>query len=108
MGFSMKPLAFACVVLGPIVSLLLPSAEVQAQSETTFVSSSGSAGGPCSRAAPCNNFSAAHDATVGEGEIRCLDAGPFGGATITKTITIDCAGTTTNQFIINAAGVVVR
>ena len=87
---------------------LLSATPAQAQNNKTFVSSTGSAGGPCTRAAPCISFSFAHDATVPEGEINCLDSGPFGGATITKSITIDCAGTTTNQFIINAAGIVVR
>ena len=104
----MRPFAPLSASLAAMLVALLPTTPAQAQSETTFVSLAGSAGGPCSRSVPCNNFQSAHDATVSEGEIRCLDPGPFGGATITKSITIDCAGTTTNQFIINAAGIVVR
>jgi hypothetical protein len=60
-------------------------------------------------AAPCADFRAAHDATVSVGQIACLDSGFFGGATISKTITIDCTGTSamTGGFIVNGAGVVV-
>src|SRR5689334_20032246 len=79
----------------------------------TFVSGTG-AGVACTRAAPCATFSAAHTATDVNGEINCLDAGDFGPLTITKSITIDCAGTaaviSTSGIgvTINTAGVVVR
>jgi hypothetical protein len=104
----MKMFARLSASLTAMLVTLLPPAPAKAQNDTTFVSSTGSAGGPCTRAAPCVSFSFAHDATVPEGEIRCLDSGPFGGATISKSITIDCAGATTNQFIVNGAGIVVR
>ena len=104
----MKTIALLSAGLAAMIVPLLPAASAQAQSDTTFVRSNGSAGGPCTRAAPCVSFQFAHDATVPEGEIKCLDSGPFGGATISKSITIDCPGATTNQFIVNGAGIAVR
>jgi hypothetical protein len=58
-----------------------------------WVSSAGG-GAACTRAAPCATFQAAHDATDPNGEINCVDSGAFGGLSIMKSITIDCAGTT--------------
>jgi hypothetical protein len=107
-GYPMKMLALLSASLTAMLVALLLAAPAQAQSETTFVSSTGTPGGPCTRAAPCNSFFFAHDATVPEGEIRCLDSGPFGGATIDRSITIDCPGATTNQFIVSGTGIVVR
>jgi hypothetical protein len=65
----------------------------------TWVSSTGG-GVACTRAAPCATFQAAHDATDTNGEINCVDSGAFGGLNISKSITIDCAGT-----VASAAGV---
>src|SRR5436305_2021408 len=48
---------------------------------------------PCSRTAPCKTFAGAISKTAAGGEIDCLDPGGFGAVTITKSITIDCAGT---------------
>jgi hypothetical protein len=79
----------------------------------TFVSSTG-AGAACTRAAPCATFQAAHDATDPNGEINCIDSGDYGGLTITKSITVDCAGSlggisaSTVAVAVNAAGGVVR
>jgi hypothetical protein len=79
-----------------------------------FVSSTG-AGVACTRAAPCATFQVAHDAADPGGEVNCIDAGDFGTLTITKSITIDCAGTlgairtsAGAAVTINTAGVVVR
>src|SRR5690242_4483750 len=58
----------------------------------TFVSGTGG-GTACTRALPCASFQAAHDATDLGGEINCLDAGSFGTVMVSKSITIDCAGT---------------
>jgi hypothetical protein len=74
------------------------------------VASTGS-GAACTRAAPCHNLSDAHDATAPGGAINCLDSGPFLGAVITKSITVDCAGvaaTTSGIFFVGGAGIVVR
>jgi hypothetical protein len=77
----------------------------------TFVSSGG-AGVACTRAAPCTTFQAAHNAADANGEINCIDAGSFGGVTIVKSITIDCAGTlgalAGTGVTIDTADVVVR
>lgn len=58
----------------------------------TFVSGTGG-GAACTRAAPCATFQAAHDATDPGGEINCVDAGEYGELNTTKSITIDCTGT---------------
>ena len=76
----------------------------------TFVSGTGS-GTTCTRAAPCATFQAAHDATDLAGEINCLNDGSFGGLSITKSITIDCAGTVAavdGNIFIATPGVTVR
>jgi hypothetical protein len=79
----------------------------------TFVSGTGG-GAACTRAAPCATFQAAHDVTDANGEINCLDPGEYGTVTITRSITIDCTGTTAlvlfagNAVQIDTAGVVVR
>jgi hypothetical protein len=77
----------------------------------TFVASGGG-GVACTRAAPCANFQAAHNATDANGEINCIDAGDFLGVIISKSITIDCAGTlgalTGTGVTIDTASVTVR
>jgi hypothetical protein len=76
----------------------------------TWVSSTGG-GAACTRAAPCATFQAAHDATDANGEINCVDSGVFGGVIITKSITIDCAGTAATadaQITIMTTGLTVR
>jgi hypothetical protein len=94
---------------GLIAGLLtwLPPTPAQANLKS-FVSSTGT-GTACTFAAPCGNFQPAHDATDPGGQIACLDSGIFGGATLTKSITIDCAGTsaTSFNFLVNGAGIVV-
>jgi hypothetical protein len=95
---------------GLIAGLLtwLPAAPAQALNFKSFVSSTGS-GTACTFAAPCADFQTAHDATSSGGQIACLNSGDFPGTTITKSITIDCAGTsaTTPGFVVNGAGIVV-
>jgi hypothetical protein len=77
----------------------------------TWVSGTG-AGAACTRAAPCATFQAAHDATDPNGEINCVDSGSYGTVTITKPITVDCAGvlgtisTTSVGVVVETAGVV--
>jgi Right handed beta helix region len=105
---SMKSLTLACAALAAILALLLPAAPAQALLKT-FVSSTGSNANPCTFAAPCADFQVAHAATDPGGQIACLNSGDFFGASITKSITMDCAGTSNSVFgfIINAAGIVV-
>jgi hypothetical protein len=63
-----------------------------AQATRTWVSGVGDDVNPCSRTAPCKTFAGAISKTAVGGEIDCLDPGGFGGVTITKSLTIDCAG----------------
>jgi len=115
MGVAMKILALLSAGLAAMTVSLLSVKPAQAIPQT-FVSGTGS-GAACTRAAPCTTFQAAHDVTDAGGVISCLDSGNFGGSTtISKSITIDCAGTVatvfpapaSQAFLINTAGVVVR
>src|SRR2546426_6768037 len=65
----------------------------QAQATRTWVSGVGDDANPCSRTAPCKTFAGAISKTFIGGEIDALDPGGFGAVTITKSITIDGAGT---------------
>ena len=71
---------------------VLLSALAHAQAFRTWVSGTGDDANPCSRTAPCKTFAGAISKTVAGGEIDALDAGGFGGVTITKGITIDGGG----------------
>lgn len=64
-----------------------------AQASRTWVSGVGDDVNPCSRTAPCKTFAGAITKTAAGGEIDALDPGGFGTLTITKSITIDGAGT---------------
>jgi hypothetical protein len=105
----MTKIALLSTSLAAMLVALLPSAPAQALNDKSFVSSTGS-GTACTSAAPCADFGPAHNATSPGGEITCLDSGIFGGASIAKSITIDCGGTsaTTGGFIVNGSGIVVR
>jgi hypothetical protein len=68
--------------------LAVDSAPLQETSARTFVSSYGNDDNPCSRAAPCRTFQAAHYRTFAKGEINVLDPAGYGAVTITKSISI--------------------
>lgn len=75
------------------LALVLATASVShAQATRTWVSGVGDDVNPCSRTAPCKTFAGAISKTAAGGEINCIDPGGFGAVTITKSITIDCAG----------------
>ena len=104
----MRRIALLVFATGFLASFLT-TAPAHAQASRTWVSGVGDDVNPCSRTAPCKTFIAAISKTAAGGEINCLDAGGFGGLTITKSITISCeAGTagilvaSTNAIIINA------
>lgn len=90
---------------------LFGAVAAQAQATRTWVSGTGDDVNPCSLTAPCKTFAGAISKTSPAGEINVLDPGGFGAVTITKSITIDGAGTSnpsilssgTNGVIINAA-----
>src|SRR3954464_8142602 len=95
---------------------LLQAAPAQALDLKTFVASFGNPGAACTRADPCLDFDRAVSQTAYGGEVNCLDSGPVGGGTITKSVTIDCGGTAATAlplvpgtvFAVNGAGIVVR
>lgn len=66
------------------------SAPASAQATRTWISGVGDDANPCSRTAPCRSFSGAITKTAAGGELNCLDAGAFGPATISKSISIIC------------------
>lgn len=66
---------------------------LSAQATRTWVSGVGDDANPCSRTAPCKTWAGAISKTAAGGEINALDPGGFGTVTITKSITIDGAGT---------------
>jgi hypothetical protein len=64
----------------------------------SYVSSGGSDSNNCSATAPCQTFTQAIAQTVAGGQISVMDAGTFGSALITKSLTIvnDTTGTATD------------
>jgi hypothetical protein len=105
--------ALLSTALAAILIALLSVAPAQASNAVSFVSSTGTST-ICTRVAPCGTFQAAHDVTVEEGEIHCLDSGPFGAfgnvTTISISVTIDCAdmgAVHTGSFVINGTAIVV-
>ena len=78
-----------------------------AQATRTWVSGVGDDANPCSRTAPCKTFAGAISKTAAGGEINCLDPGGFGGVTITKAITINCAYTE-GGVLVGSAGITIN
>jgi hypothetical protein len=108
-GDAMRKFALFSASLAVMLVALLAAGSAQAQNNTiSYVKSTGG-GADCTLAAPCVTFQAAHDATSSGGEIHCLDSGVISGVTISKTLTIDCAGfaTVTNIIAVNGPGIVV-
>lgn len=90
-GIIMKTrLAAAIVAIASVLPMLMSTTATAQQ--RTWVSGIGSDSNPCSRTAPCKTFAAAISVTSANGIINCLDPGGFGAVTITKSITLDCAG----------------
>src|SRR4051795_2771779 len=79
-----------------------------AQATRTWVSGVGDDANPCSRTAPCKTFAGAISKTAAGGEIDVIDPGGFGTVTITKSITIDGAGTMGSILASLTNGVVVN
>ena len=80
----------------------------QAQATRTWVSGVGDDVNPCSRTAPCKTFAGAISKTAAGGEINALDPGGYGAVTITKSITIDGAGTHASILHSGTNGVIVN
>jgi hypothetical protein len=88
----MRRIALLSVSLGAALISLLPGTPAQSQNSRSWVASYGG-GTACTRSAPCAKFGDAVAATSVGGEINCVDGADFGPVTITKPLTIDCAGT---------------
>jgi hypothetical protein len=88
-----------------VISVITPA---HAQATRTWVSGVGDDANPCSRTAPCKTFAGAISKTAAGGEINCIDPGGFGGVTITKSITIDCANTEAGVLVSGTNGITVN
>jgi len=86
-----------------ILLCLFIATTLSAQATRTWVSGVGNDANPCSRTAPCKTFAGAISKTATCGEISVLDPGGYGAVTITKSITIDGAGTLAS--ILNTGGI---
>lgn len=104
----MNPLRIELRASAALCLFLFAVSPLAAQATRTWVSGVGDDVNPGSRTAPCKTFAGAISKTATGGEINCLDAGGFGALTITKSITIDGAGT--HASILNAltTGVIVN
>jgi len=84
------------------------SVVIQAQATRTWVSGVGDDVNPCSRTAPCKTFAGAISKTATNGEINALDPAGFGSVTITKSITINCAGTLGSILAAGTNGIIIN
>jgi Right handed beta helix region len=88
--------------LAIIVAAFAWSDAAHAQSARTWVQGTGLDTNPCSRTAPCKTFVQAYALTLPGGEINCIDAGAYGGLTITKAITVDCEPTSNGGVLVTS------
>ena len=109
-----KVVGFVFTCLG-IVLAFAAATPVHAQNYHSFVSGNGT-GTACTFSAPCALLDTAVSATISGGLVSCVDQGAnsegsssFGLAILTKSLTIDCAGTSAGVYsvIINGPGIVV-
>ena len=64
------------------------SVEASAQAALTWVATTGTDSGTCSRAAPCRTFNYAQGQTVAGGEVAAADSGTYPAVYISKAITL--------------------
>jgi hypothetical protein len=95
----------AGIVVG--VLQLFFTAHAFGQASRTWVSGVGDDANPCSRTAPCKTFAGAISKTAAGGEINALDPAGYGSVTITKSITINGAGTMASVLVAGTNGIVV-
>jgi hypothetical protein len=83
------------IIVAVAVTGMLGPAEAQAPAQLphTWVASFGSNANTCERSSPCATFLGALNKTLAGGEISCVDAGNFGGAVISQSLTINCENT---------------
>ena len=104
----MSKLPFTVRSLCLLAFMLAFASVAQAQATRTWVSGVGDDANPCSRTAPCKTFAGAISKTAAGGEIDALDPGGYGTVTITKSITIEGAGTHASILASGTNGVIVN
>ena len=104
----MKKFLLCLGLLGAVLVPILLATPANAQATRTWVSGVGDDANPCSRTAPCKTFAGAISKTAAGGEINCIDPGGFGGVTITKSMTIDCANTEAGVLVAGTNGITVN
>jgi hypothetical protein len=95
-------------ILALSLLLTLFATQMFAQATRTWVSGVGDDANPCSRTAPCKTFAGAISKTAAGGEINAIDPGGFGTVTITKSITINGAGTLASVLAAGTNGITVN
>ena len=96
------------LILSVALTLFAGAEVAQAQATRTWVSGVGDDANPCSRTAPCKTFAGAISKTATGGEINAIDAGAFGGVTITKSISIIAQGGTAGVLVSGVNGITVN
>src|SRR5262249_6283004 len=110
---AMTRIALLCACLSAMLALALPVAPARAQSNQTFVSSTGNnSGNNCASATnPCQTIGQALQNTASVGQVTCLTPlifPPF-GVQISQSVTIDCPTSLSfGALTINGAGIVVK
>lgn len=87
---------------------LLSAPCAQAQATRTWVSGVGDDVNPCSRTAPCKTFAGAYSKTATAGEINVIDPGGYGTVTISKSLTINGAGSLGSILSAGTTGIIVN
>lgn len=90
------------------VTLLSLPLMASAQANRTWVSGTGDDINDCSRINPCRTFAGAISKTNLGGEINAINAGGFGGVTISKSITIDGSGTFSSILAAGGQGILIN
>jgi hypothetical protein len=103
----MKRIIYGALIAGALSAISFVS-PASAQATRTWVSGVGDDANPCSRTAPCKTFAGAISKTAAFGEINCLDAGGFGGLTITKSMHVRCTGVEGGVLVSGTNGIVVN
>jgi hypothetical protein len=104
---SLQKIGALVASAGVAVLLALPQV-ASAQSNRTWVSGVGDDVNPCSRTAPCKTFAGAISKTATNGGINCIDPGPFGSVTITKSIVIDCRFALASVLVSGSNGITIN
>jgi nitrous oxidase accessory protein NosD len=106
----LAPLAAAVLLSLPAGAVLTGGTAAQAAANVRYVSITGSNANACTLAEPCRTLQRGINKTPPGGEVRILDSGDYGDATVTKPLTISGNGNTVylgSALIIDTPGAVV-